>query len=540
MGNVNDAANMQRDAVRQWELLNEAEIGERDRDAIEKWVNHRKAHGAKHGDYATGTERADLNKTRLCAERAAVPLVEMGIDDVNELINTLTRPKDAGGYGVTTGIDGYTRALRPFFRWLHKHDDFGEPKDRPWWDEIVTGNVEFDEPSDRRFPTREEIDAMVEEARANQSPRDVAILSFYRDTAVRRTLGAQLRVDDLHSLDSTKAYFTPNPEGEAQKGVEIKPYPTYAVAPLRTWVRQWHPHDPDDDPAPEGTPVPLWTAKRKEYYRRRDPTLCHRCGLDDLDGHDICPDCEADDNRGGNPIIAHDGSIGASHIREIIKKYGERAGLDPDEVELKTHAFRHAAVGRWKERRYSLAMVQRRTAWKDKAAAELWARYGDPDDAKIDDAIDELEGREPADDVDDVGDGDGADAPTPDRRTCGNCGDQGITSDHCPTCGAPVSPEARAMPGLTEGGNADASTALDPRPCWNCSGIVTGEDYCPNCGEPQTGATRIHRHEALTRVAEAVAEDPDDSEKTVTRAAVLEVVEDPEFWQIVDERLEAD
>lgn len=424
MVDVNDASGAVAYRDRQREAFKNADIDERDREAGLAWTAHRRAHGARGGSYAPRTEGDDFNKLRLAAERAAVPLTEMGLNDVNALLNLLTRPKDHpdGGYGISTGIDAYTRALRPFFRWLDAHDEY---PDFPWHEEVETGNVDFPDPSDRRFPTQDEIDAMVDEARANQSPRDVAIVSYYAESAVRRTLGAQLLVDSIDIRDG-KGWFIPNPDGEAQKDTAVKEYPLYSgVAELRTWLNVYHP-DPDNDAAP------LWTHPPDEYRRHRDPAFCHRqdCRTELPDEPETCPSC-------GKPVVS-DGAIRASQIGRIFRKYGRRAGLDPDEVELKPHAFRHAAIGRWKERGYSLPQVQRRTAWKDRSAAEMWAQYGDPDDGKIDEGIDEIEGHATPDD------GDEAEAPTaPERRTCGNCPADGITSDHCPNCGAPVSPEAR-------------------------------------------------------------------------------------------------
>lgn len=443
MASVNDTGDVRGAAARQWELLADADIDDRDRDAIEAFVRHRRVHGAKHGDYAVGTERSDLKELRLSAERADVALVDMGLDDLNRLLDTLTAeapPKDdngrtwksqdyqgiepgtnGSGYGVTTGIDAYTRALRPFFGWLDAHNDHG---DFGWWEHVKTGNVDFPKPSERRFPTQAEIDAMKAEARANQAPRDVAMLAFFEDTAVRRTLGGQLRVGDV-SFGGDRPAFTPNPEGVAQKDVAVKPYPMYdCVADLRTWVNHYHP-DPDNDDAP------LWTHEPAEYRRRRDPAFCHNhgCRTPVPDQPDECPHCGGD--------VHDDGAIRVSQIGRIVKKYGERAGIDGDEVELKPHAFRHAAVGRWKETGYDLTKIQRRTAWKDEAAAEMWARYGDPDDDVVDAGIDEIEGRTPRTDA-----GDDEPAEARERFDCGNCPATDITSDHCPECGSPVSPDA--------------------------------------------------------------------------------------------------
>lgn len=447
MADVTDADGVLRARERQRELLDESEIDDRDREAIRKYTQHRRVHGSKSGDYAPGTESSDLKDLRLSSERADVALVDAGLDDVNSLLDHLTDPAppkdesgrtwrskdytgiepgtDGYGYGVTTGIDAYARALRPFFDWLNDHEDYG---DFPWWDKINTSTADFPDPSERRFPTQEEIEAMITEARENQSPRDVALLSFLEDTAVRRTLGAQLTVGSISfGSNGSRSMFRPNPHGEAQKGVEIKDYPMYdCVAELRVWIRQYHPDAENDD-------APLWTHPATEYRKHRDPSFCHRdgCRLDLPEEPDTCPNCGKE--------VYDDGAITTRQIARLIRKYASRAGIDGDDVELKPHAFRHAAVGRWKERGYSLTQVQRRTAWKDKAAAEMWGQYGDPDDEKVDETIDEIEGKEP-DDPDEEPDDH---TPAPERRTCGNCGLEDITTDYCGNCAAAVSPEAQ-------------------------------------------------------------------------------------------------
>jgi|GEM_PF-2530207 len=450
MASVTDADGVHRARERQRELLAAADIAEADREAIEKYTRHRRVHGSKSGDYSISTETSDLKDLRLSAERMdGVALVEAGLDDVNELLDTLTDPeppkdddgrtwrsqdytgiepgREGYGWGVGGGIDAYARALRSFYKWADVHDEYGE---FAWYREINTSTVDFPSPSERRFPTEDEIEAMISAARENQSPRDVALLSFFADTAVRRTLGTQLLVGGISfGQNGSRSMFTPNAEGEAQKGVEIKGYPMYdCVAELRVWINQYHP-DPENDDAP------LWTHPAEEYRKRRDPSFCHRngCRLDLPDEPETCPEC--------GKSVYDDGAITTRQVARLIKKYAERAGLDTDEIEVKPHSFRHAAIGRWKERGYTLTQVQRRTAWKDKAAAEMWGEYGDPDDSKVDDKIDEIEGRATPEAVDDADD---TAAPTPEPRTCGNCKAEEITADYCPDCGAAVSDSARA------------------------------------------------------------------------------------------------
>lgn len=386
MVSVDDASGSEAELQAQRDKLKSADIDDRDKDAIQRFIRHRKVHGtARSGTYSASSEKTDLSKLRLSSKRAPTPLVDMGMDDINEFLETLQAPKENGGYGIGTGIDGYTRALRVFYRWMHRHDKEDE---YPFWEQIKTGNVDFDQPSDREFPDRDDYGAMMQAGRGD--PRAQAILAFFWESAARRSLGSQLRLKDLE-LTGEWATFQPNPNGERQKGVEIKDYPLYdGVAKLRVWVNNHHP-DPDNPDAP------LFTS---EYYDHDNP---------------------------------EDSALSSQRIYEILKELGDDADVS---AETKPHAFRHAAVGRWKERGYSLPQVQRRTAWSDRSAAEMWGKYGDPDDDKVDSGIAELEGA-------DVSDAEEQETnEPPERRTCGNCGATGITGDHCDDCGAPVTDEA--------------------------------------------------------------------------------------------------
>lgn len=386
MATVNDAGGVARETERERQKVEQAEIDDRDRKAIQNFVQHRRVHGGETGTYAETTEQGDLRCLRLSAERADVALVDMGIDDINQLIETLKED-----YGVTTGIDAYTRVYRPFFRWLDDHAEYGSYE---WWDHVKTGNVDYPTPSERDFPTQADIDAILQAARTEGGPRDAALVSFYADTGVRRSLGAQLRVGDVE-LDSEPATFTPNPDGQAQKGVEVKPYPMFdCVAELRTYLNNYHPD-------PENPDAPLWVS------------------------------------RGYDPDDPDAGALSTRQINRLFNTYADAAGVD--DKEHTPHSYRHAAVGRWKERGYTLTQVQRRTAWKDQAAAEMWGKYGDPDDSAIDSAIAEHEGQP----MPEAEDGDDAGAKPPERRTCPSCKLEGITSDHCPQCGSAVSADAQ-------------------------------------------------------------------------------------------------
>lgn len=82
-----------------------------------------------------------------------------------------------------------------------------------------------------------------------------------------------------------------------------------------------------------------------------------------------------------------------------------------------------------------------------------------------------------------------------------------------------------------------SNTTPDPHPCWNCQAQLTTEDYCPSCGEPQSVAVRLKRRAARNEVQDGIPKDSDDPEKTVTRAQMLDALDDPRVWEIVESNI---
>lgn len=91
--------------------------------------------------------------------------------------------------------------------------------------------------------------------------------------------------------------------------------------------------------------------------------------------------------------------------------------------------------------------------------------------------------------------------------------------------------------GLSTSEDGAESSTPDPYPCWNCKATLTSEDFCPSCGEPQSVTTRLKRREARAKTQKGVGEDADDPDKTLTRAQLLEAIDDPRVWAIVEGNL---
>lgn len=389
MADVDDIHNISAAVERQWEKLEAADIGERDRDVIQRWVKHRRVHA---GSYSDHTQVADLSKLRLAAERAATPLVDMGLDDVTALFDALARPEAQGGYGVTSdsGLDGYARPVRLLFEWMDDHEKEG---DYGWYEQITTSRHSLDryDPDDQL--TVDEVSAIRAAARSTNTDnavRDRAIVSFYADSAVRLGLGGQLRRKHV-DLAGDRPTFQPNPTGKGQKGVPIRDYPLYdCVADLRIWLND---HHPDDSPE-----APVWT---KEGY---DPA-------------------------------ADEGALSTQRLGGVIRDRARDARI---EKPTNPHNFRHSKIADMRGRGYTPDEIQRRVAWKDSVVADMLRVYGRPDDDTVLANIDEHEGREPPGDTE---------KPTgpPAREECGMCGLEGIApgTDHCPNCGEAISAAAR-------------------------------------------------------------------------------------------------
>lgn len=383
MVDVNDASGMDRQLERQWELLDEADIPEVDREAITAFVDHRR----EIEDVARSTRRTDLSNLRCASERAAVPLLEMDLADVRRLFDTLTTPKDAGGYGLDpdgSGMFDYKRALRVFFNWLGEDPEygafpFGERIELPSRD--VKGAASEDE-----MLTPDEVEAMKEAA---TYARDRAIIDLLADVCPRVTLLLGLRVGDV-DLKGDEPSFTPNPEvDDGHKGVDDDPIPIlYSRAELRTWVRHNHP-DPRDH-------APLW------------PVL-----------------------RGYDEENPQESALGDDRLRDMLKKTAARAGVDKP---AKPHHFRRTALTRMSNSdRLTPQEIQHIAGWADQRMLEVYDyTTAEERNSQIQQSLGFSDGRED-------------DRPTVEVVTCPNCRSQvSSATNFCPQCGDAVDEDVRA------------------------------------------------------------------------------------------------
>lgn len=124
-----------------------------------------------------------------------------------------------------------------------------------------------------------------------------------------------------------------------------------------------------------------------------------------------------------------------------------------------------------------------------------------------------------------------------DQKHLGGWGDLRMIDHYDESTAGEKNHALRVGLGLTSDEPDGANTTPDPHPCWNCSVQLTTEDYCPSCGEPQSASVRIMRRKARSEVREGLPEDSDDPNKTMTRAEILDALDDAAFWELVEDRL---
>lgn len=306
MADLSDVQGYERKFANQLEKLEAADIDPDDRDAIRSFIRREDAQG----DVNTGTCVSHLNRLRLAAERATVPLLEMDRDDVDALLSCLKRE-----YGLSEGTRrNYRKALRVFFR------DLG----RGWADDIKigAGPKRTVDPSD--LLTMDEIEAIIGAAR---NPRDKALVGVLADTGMRISAVASLRVRD-YSI-----------EGDEKTGL---------IASVR----------PNQDAPVKGArdPVPLtwsagYVANWLDIHPRREPDapLFHKMKrVGDGDG-----------GAGGDGD--DDDALTYQYLGRRIRWLAEDAGVDTGRVN--THNFRKSAISRWIREGLSEQAIKHRAHW---------------------------------------------------------------------------------------------------------------------------------------------------------------------------------
>lgn len=389
MVDVNDASGMDQQLDRQWELLDEAQIPDADREAISEFVTHRR----EIEDRARSTRRTDLSTLRCASERAPVPLTEMQLADVRDLFDTLTAPTDAGGYGLDkqgSGMFDYKRGLRVFFNWMDAEPNYS---DFPFGDriELPTRDVQGAASEDEML-TPDEVEAM--KTAANYA-RDRAIIGLLADVCPRITLLLGLRVGDV-DLGGDEPHFIPNQNVEdGHKGIEPEPIPIlYSRTELRTWVRHNHP-DPREN-------APLWPVLRG--YDESNPQQC---------------------------------ALGDDRLRDILELCADRAGIGKP---AEPHHFRRTALTRMSNSdRLTPQEIQHIAGWSDQRMLDVYDyTTAEERNSEIHQSLGFSDGRTD-------------DRPTVDVVSCPNCRSQvSSATNFCPQCGSAVDDFARAEVNTTK------------------------------------------------------------------------------------------
>jgi len=211
MVDTDDVQKYEQKFENQRRLLREADIDERDRGAIESFIRH------EDGRVELGTLVGNLNRVRLSAERADVPLVDMDADDVDEFL--FSQNHDRGLQKNT--LRSYRKALRKFFRFL----------DRDWYDDVHIGAAPESKVDTDKLLTREEINDIIDAARR---PRDKAMVSILADTGMRVSAVASLRVRDI-DLSGELATVSVNEEAHV-KGASGSVPLTWSRGYVANWL----------------------------------------------------------------------------------------------------------------------------------------------------------------------------------------------------------------------------------------------------------------------------------------------------------------
>lgn len=186
----------------QLDKLEDAEIDERDRDEINRWITHLRVHESIN----EGTVVGHFNRLRLSAERATTPLVEMDKAAVDEFMLTLEDE-----HGLSEGSRrNYRKSLRRFFN---------DHLDREWGEEITIGASLKRQVDPDDALSRGEISEILKEA---SNPRDKALIAVLADTGLR--VGAVLSFQMRHvSIDGDQATLTINDEANVKGDDGPKP-----------------------------------------------------------------------------------------------------------------------------------------------------------------------------------------------------------------------------------------------------------------------------------------------------------------------------
>lgn len=224
--NTDDPAGIDKRLPREERLLEEADIAEADREAISDFEVHRKANKDNDG----GTLAAHLKHLRVTAERADIPLTEMGKLDLDRFI--VEEMQEKRGLAAGT-IRQYKCTYRPFFRFL----------DREWAEDIELEEMSADSPDETKLFSDEEIQGLLE---AGDS-RATAAIALYADTGLRAAAIASLRVKDI-DLEGDVAVIHINEDAHV-KGAEGSTPLSWSRGYVANYLSGDHPRPGEKDAA---------------------------------------------------------------------------------------------------------------------------------------------------------------------------------------------------------------------------------------------------------------------------------------------------
>lgn len=325
MVDVTDVQGYQTKLENQLDLLDFADIDERDRDAIDSWIVHLRANDPD--VESLGTVVGHLNRIRLAAERGHMPLVEMaGVEDTNALKLHL---QDRHGLSEGT-IRNYMKAIRKFFHWFVDDDD--------WPDDITIGAPPERKHDPEAEISSDELDAMLDAAAEfDSAAREKALIALLRDTGLR--IGAILSIQIKHvDFEGERGTITINEEANVKDASGPKP-----VTWSRGYVANWlDVHPRPDDP---------------------DAALIHKTRQ-----------WEADE----------DGALRQQYAGRRIQEIAEAAGLDSDRVHA--HLFRGTAISQWmRDDGLNEQKIKHRVDWVEDSGQ--FKTYSMVSDEEMNDAI---------------------------------------------------------------------------------------------------------------------------------------------------------
>ncbi len=314
MASVSDIHNFEAQFKYHLDKLDEADIDERDREAIKEFIRYQDTQRG----LAASTNVNNCSDLRLSAERADTPLVEMDRSDVDALLFEYKHE-----YDMAKGtLRNYRKALRKFFRY----------HGREWAEDIEIGSVPDREVDADKTLTADEIDRLREAA---DHPRNKALLEMLLDTGLRISAIGTLRVQDIE-LNGRAGTVTLNQEAVGRKGASGKRPLTWSKPYVANWLDV---HPRGDDPE-----APL-------FHRITEPNG----GWDEVEG---------------------DGALTYYHLQRILKQIAEEASVSRDKVN--PHNFRKTAITQWIRQGFSEQEIKHRATWvKDSRQFETYSQVTD-------------------------------------------------------------------------------------------------------------------------------------------------------------------